>query len=125
MDYSDIETQLITTHKFGIEDDDSLYIELDDMIGNDRIVILGLIMINVPPKQRRLGIATRIIQLCEKIAQNEQYSGIYVGPFMTDESEYLIKSCRKMRYVRCLPFGMSKSFNCGSITTVIFKNFNV
>lgn len=90
-----------------------LYIELNNVYSTDEVPfkILNLFHIFVPIHQRNMGIATKIIKICEEIAQERGLAGLWVGPFVTDESEFLIKICKKNGYTACMPFGMIKTFD--------------
>jgi len=103
--------QLSEKHVIGTADDDTqLYVELKYVYSITGQKILNVFHINVPVNDRHTGIATSIIEICEKIAQAEHLIGIWVGPFVTDESDFLAKICGKRKYYSCMPFGMIKQF---------------
>lgn len=113
---------LLQNNVVGNENDNNkLYVELQYVYSITGHKILNVFHIQVPESERHLGIATKVIEICEDIAQQRKLMGIFVGPFVTDDSEYLIKICKKRGYHRCMPFGMMKQFSESSvqITSVI------
>lgn len=113
-----IKERLESNNIIGDENDnEKLYVEISHVYTPRGDEILNVFSIQVPEKERHNGCATKIIKICEEIAQEREMKGIYVGPFMTDESDFLIKICKKNGYKSCMPFGMIKRFD-GNYDTV-------
>jgi hypothetical protein len=71
--------------------------------------VLGLITIHIPETLRNQGIFTNILTLLEKRAEeNKQH--LYVGPFMEEDSKWIIRTCKKRGYKTFPPFSMIKYF---------------
>jgi hypothetical protein len=69
--------------------------------------VLVLLCINVPEKDRNKGLFKEILSFCEYRARlNGQH--LLVGPFVTDESEWIIKVCQRRNYVQQHPFSLIK-----------------
>ena len=66
--------------------------------------VLVLMMIHVPESRRRQGVATKIVTFLHDLAMQRKMH-FAVGPFVTDDSEYLISICDKLTgFVRAHPF---------------------
>ena len=114
-----IKLKLSEDNIVGNENDlEQVYVELNYVYSITGTKLLNLFQIYVPIKDRHKGKATEIIIMCEDIAKQRNLSGIWIGPFMTDSSEYLIRICKRRDYQPCMPFGMIKMFNDEKIECV-------
>jgi len=125
MDFGNWKDVLLENNKYGsLEDETSLYVELwngkkvNDMYidfynsntdNNPKYNTLGLIHIHIPENMRNQGLCSDILTFLEERSQkNKQH--LFVGPFMEEESEYIIKVCEKRNYKKMPPFGMIKEY---------------
>ena len=112
--YTGIFDNLQSTDKSISKDEYTLHIELSYMYtfpeneDTNGLQFLNLFNLHVPENMRKQGIATQMIEICERIAKLRNTCGLYVGPCVTDLSEYLIRICEKRGYSLCMPFGQVK-----------------
>lgn len=66
---------------------------------------LVLFSIHVPEEQRRHGCSKEVLDLLEKRVDAEERH-LFVGPFVTEEADWLAHECRKRGYKPQMPFGM-------------------
>ena len=129
------ETELLHNMEYGNTDDTSdIYVLLDygnliDYnldIGNIKFIefkqmdenfdekypfpnVLVLMTIYIPEHQRNKKIFSNILTFLEKRAyQHKQH--LYVGPLMTDDSDWIIHTCQKRGYKIQPPFGFIKFY---------------
>lgn len=69
--------------------------------------VLVLFSVYVPEALRNQGIFTEILQAVEQRATKEGKI-LYVGPFMTEDSKYIIQTCKHANYHPFPPAGMIK-----------------
>lgn len=86
-------------------DEQQLHVELSDIEYFDGRKVLQLSYIFVPEQDRCKGSATNIVKICEEIAKEKGYNGMYVGPFVTEDSRYISKICKKRGYNNCDHWG--------------------
>jgi hypothetical protein len=116
--YEELEKELKYNMKYGdINNDSNIYIELlngelefifpsflflHTNLSNDNFDnnysspnTLILFHINIPEKYRNRGLFTHILSFIENKAESEN-KHLYVGPFMSDYSQYIIKILKRI-----------------------------
>lgn len=112
MDFNQIKDELARNRSIGDEKDNSrLFVELANVYSIEGQKFLNLLSIYVPESDRRHGVATKIIEICEQIARDDKYCGLVIGPFVEDDADYIIRVCKRMKYRQCMPWCMIKQFD--------------
>ncbi len=81
------------------------------LISDDKektISTLILMTVYIPLEQRNQGIFKDILDTVEKKAKNNRQH-LFVGPFMTDDSQWIQKVCKQRNYQPAMPFGYFKN----------------
>ena len=82
------------------------FLQLQRGIANE-VRVLGLVTIYIPPAMRRKGMCTSIIDKLEKHAADRGMH-FQVGPFVTEDSDYIIKVLQRRGYQPNPPFSLMK-----------------
>ena len=77
---------------------------------NKKLDTLILQTVYIPKEQRNQGIFKNILDFVEQKAINNGQH-LFVGPFMTDDSQWIIKVCRSRGYQGWMSFGLIKKIS--------------
>lgn len=89
---------------YGVFKNTSIYIEIKKSRikpYNDPVILL--LNIHIPESMRKKGLFTAILDELMKKAHG-QY--LQIGPFVTDESEFIIKILKRKNFTQVSPFSM-------------------
>ena len=91
-----------------IDDEKTPFIKLNEgIIGKNPVLIL--VTIFIPEHMSHKGLCTYILNELE-IKATENHMHFQVGPFMTEDSEYIIKILKRKNFQSIPPFSMIKPF---------------
>ncbi len=87
--------------------DNNVYVELAHAkpYNSEKVNTLVLKMVHVSQDKRNQGIFSNILNILEKRADRDEQN-LFVGPLVTDDSQYIEKVCTKRGYKPQMPFGL-------------------
>ena len=67
--------------------------------------LFNLFSIHVPAHLQRQGLATRVIEFVEELAKEQGKRGVFIGPLVTNDSQWIERIARRCHYQPQPPFG--------------------